>query len=325
MAALWGTAEGVCYLLLARRTADEIQIAKSEWQEDHPTLGYWPKAGFTGRERKWRGHETVYDVGYTFDEQHRRRSPLPPEAAPDQFALFFGDSFTFGQGVEDGETLPSQFAAAAPAYRPYNYGCGGYGPQNLWVQVHRKAFAAEITETRGIAVYTFIEPQLLRATGSVRLRALWGGRLPYLEPTDQGLVFRGLYEEVFPWRRRAARLIMSSQVVQYFKLDWPSEARPGDGQYVARILAESAAQLKATFEEVHLFVLLYPSPHTSEDLLACLAQAGLTVLDYTRLFEEAPPPVPVALADGHPTGTAYGLVAEALARDIARTAKAHGQ
>lgn len=311
---LWGVVEGVSYLILQEREARGIQITKDEWQEDHATLGYRPKASFSGNERKWRGDSTVYDVTYTFDSLHRRITPAA--GSPDQFALFFGDSFTFGQGVEDNETLPAQFAALAPEFRPYNYGCGGYGPQNMWMQVHRPGFMEEVTETSGIAVYTFIRPQVFRAIGSLRLLSLWGKRLPCLQPEPQGLVFRGLYEEVFPWRCRAASLVMSSPTLRLLNVDWPRGATTDGHAFVAQILAESAAALRKNFPGIRFVVLLYPTDRDISDFRASLKTQGLSCLDYTTLFQGAQSPEPLALGDGHPTPAGYRIVAEALVKDL---------
>ena len=315
LALLWALAEAAAWRLLAPNRAQAIEIWKNDWQEDHPHLGYRPKADFTGQERKWRGDDVFYDVHYTFDSYHRRRTPMPAGALPDQFAIFFGDSFTMGQGVSDGETLPAHFAARAPRFHAYNYGCGGYGPQNMWVHLHRDEFPGEVRESTGLAIYTYIEPQLYRAIGALPLLAVWGKRLPYLDPAQDRLAFRGLYEEIFPMRTRFATLAMKSPVVQFTGLLAP-RPRPDHYVYTARILRESRDRLRELFPGAELYVLLFPAAERPAPLIAELAAQSVPVLDHIELLHSIPPEPPLALGDGHPTGRNYGLVAEALARDL---------
>ena len=65
----------------------------------------------------------VYDVVYSIDEFHRRITPVGQTEDRTRFLLFFGDSFTFGEGVSDNETLPFYVGELAPKYKPYNYRC----------------------------------------------------------------------------------------------------------------------------------------------------------------------------------------------------------
>jgi hypothetical protein len=53
------------------------------------------------------GDRLIYEVDYTTDKFSRRVTPWHGSSQADKFALFFGCSFTFGQGVKDDETLPS--------------------------------------------------------------------------------------------------------------------------------------------------------------------------------------------------------------------------
>lgn len=307
--------EGLCWVLLAQRRAEVVQVEKNDWEVEDPQLGYRPRSNFTGREKKWRAHETIYEVTYTFDALHRRGTPQP-EGEKQQFALFFGDSFTMGQGVEDSETLPAQFAAREPRYRAYNYGCGGYGPQNMWVHLHRQDFSREVPEGRGILVYTFIEPQLYRAIGAPQLLAIWGKRLPCLQLNTAGrLEFAGLFQDAHPWRCTAASVAAQSQVVQYLGLLAPrlSEA---DYRFTARILAESRDQAEKLFETVRLVVLFYPAAQEQVLLKQALDRENIEMLDFTHLFETIQASGPLALGDGHPTGAGYGYVAEALSAAI---------
>lgn len=101
-----------------------------EWSEPDPELGYRPlpdtpiiaTATFDGA--------LVYRVTYTID--HRAMRVAPPAPADADTYLFLGDSYMFGQGLADDETLPAQFARANDfKVRTVNFSAPGYAPNHL--------------------------------------------------------------------------------------------------------------------------------------------------------------------------------------------------
>ena len=72
---------------------------------------------------------TIFNVTYTIDERGVRRTVSNPHAPT---VAFFFDSGTFGEGVDDNETLPQQFAdLTVGKYHVVNLGFPGYGPQTM--------------------------------------------------------------------------------------------------------------------------------------------------------------------------------------------------
>ncbi|MCB0213954.1 MAG: SGNH/GDSL hydrolase family protein, partial [Anaerolineae bacterium] len=125
----------------------------------HPDelLGYVVRPDAQIHSIKKMGDEVIYDVVYTTDSYHRRITPVDNPEQRDKFMLFFGDSFTFGEGVHDNETLPYYVAQDLPDYMPYNYGLSGYGPQQMLAKLQSDDLATEVTESDGIAIYIFID------------------------------------------------------------------------------------------------------------------------------------------------------------------------
>ncbi|OQY36439.1 MAG: hypothetical protein B6243_03195 [Anaerolineaceae bacterium 4572_5.2] len=111
--------------------------------QDDDLLGYIPVPNTRVNSIKKLGDDLIYDVEYSIDQYSRREVPglefrvsgsetsnTKPETR-NQFILFFGGSFIFGEGLNDDETLPAHVGRLAPRYRPYNYGLSGYGPQQM--------------------------------------------------------------------------------------------------------------------------------------------------------------------------------------------------
>jgi hypothetical protein len=86
-------------------------------------LGWKPKAGSTGRHI----YLSNFDVEYVMDENGYRK--IQNTENPDLSIYFFGDSFTFGQGVSNGDTFPDIIKDRYVTKRVnvYNAGVLGYG------------------------------------------------------------------------------------------------------------------------------------------------------------------------------------------------------
>jgi hypothetical protein len=98
----------------------------------HEILGYAPLPNTRPHHIKYYKDELIFDVVYTIDANGLRKSP-PYEPGKDPGSiLFFGDSFTFGEGVKDEETLPYLTGVKARGnYHIYNFGFRGYGTHQM--------------------------------------------------------------------------------------------------------------------------------------------------------------------------------------------------
>ncbi len=319
VAVLAAGVEGVFWILLQQRldANPPFTRAMDGLSEDHPLLGYRPIAGMAMDARKDRPGEVAYACRYTIDTANRRVTPVSATAGRDRFALFFGGSFTFGEGVEDNETLPAQFGRHATGYRPYNYGYVGYGPQNLYMHLQRPELAEEITESSGVAVFTYIDDHMKRAVGAMRTTTGWGRRLPYLQLEPDGLRFHGTFEQGRPGLQRFYELLSWSPALRYLRVDTPRCDAPKDYDLVTAIFRASHARLQVLFPDAELYVLMYPHMQSAAALIPRLEAAGVRVLDYTRAFDDpAVQSLPLFLADGHPAPAAYRVLGARLAQDL---------
>ena len=97
-----------------------------------PLMGHRPGAGETTTARMYYGDEQIYDVVYTINADGLRISPPEAPSDPVRCVLFLGDSYTFGEGVNDQETMPYQVGVKAHGqWRVRNFGFSGYGPHHM--------------------------------------------------------------------------------------------------------------------------------------------------------------------------------------------------
>lgn len=98
------------------------------------SLGYRYRQGLKPLKAKLRGQtsgRTIYDVIYSFDEKGNRASSQPAVSSGRGRAVFLGGSFMFGEGLDDDQTLPSQFSLVS-GRSVINAGMHGYGSHQAY-------------------------------------------------------------------------------------------------------------------------------------------------------------------------------------------------
>lgn len=121
----------------AYSTLRVLQDVRSEgtfkWIGDD-VLGYTAPKAAAFTERKFYGDKKIYDVVYTTDPNGLRITPatVSGAAAPRACVLFFGDSSTFGWGLNDQDTLPYRFGVKTGGrYRSVNLAFLTHGPHQM--------------------------------------------------------------------------------------------------------------------------------------------------------------------------------------------------
>lgn len=95
-------------------------------------LGYRPRKNTVVDSRKYFKDELVYDVTYSIDANGLRIAPPVTPGSGERCILFFGGSFTFGEGVEDDTTTAYRVGQRLEGrYRIFNFGFHGYGPHQM--------------------------------------------------------------------------------------------------------------------------------------------------------------------------------------------------
>lgn len=160
--------------------------------QSHPVLGYAPKRRANVQSALVKGGRVVYEARYTIDE-HGFRAGSPARRQAARAVLFFGCSYTFGEGVNDEETLPSRFEEFDRARRrAINFGFHGYGPHHMLAMLEHGLEAPAVPPSRPeYAVYFALPDHAGRAAG----RSSWDngpryelspdGTLGWLSPQDR--------------------------------------------------------------------------------------------------------------------------------------------
>lgn len=141
-----------------------------------PTKGMQAHAFKAGPAGLFHGPSGVlFDVNYTIDSNGLRVAPPWRKDDLAGTALFFGCSFTFGEGLKDNETLPYQVGAQSGGrYRTFNFAFEAYGPAQMLAEIEHGMVRRVVDTTPQYAFYIAIPNHVWRVAG----RVAWGGHAP---------------------------------------------------------------------------------------------------------------------------------------------------
>lgn len=293
-----------------------------ELMQRDATLGVKPRANVRVEAHKIAADgKEIFGAHYTIDSHGRRMTTVASASEKEYYALFFGCSFTFGEGVNDNRTLPYFLGKFAPCYKPYNYAFIGYGPQQMLAKLQTGTVSKEIPEHKGILIYGYMgEPgvgHVERAIGSMAIYD-WTRHFPHYHLDSKGnLVRNGDFTSGRPILSLAYRALLHSAMVRVSGIDYPFRLNDEHVNLTARIVKQSAKTYEKEFGNNDFYVLIFPGAveWSSRKLAVDLRKAGIKVLDYSKVkeFSAAGYRIP---GDEHPSPRWNEEMARLVARDL---------
>lgn len=252
--------------------------------------------------KKSRDGSLIYSVSYTTDEFSRRVTPVKNEQVRNKFLVFFGCSFTFGEGLEDNQTLPYFAGEQAPCYMPYNYGYSGYGPQQMLVRLQNPDFPKQINQHSGVMICS--PAHVPRSIGTYYAVTNWAKNFPYFYLDKDGILRRdGDFEIGRPVRSWFYNLFFNIKLADFFlrRYDWPPKYSDSDYAVTSSIIEESFRLFKGYFPDSQIYFMLLPGvDETDQEVARRLKAVGVPILDFSCREEFRTEGYSIA-KDGHPT------------------------
>jgi hypothetical protein len=293
---------------------------------DDPELGYHivPSDRHVESVLKRADGSVIYDVGYSVDGNGMRVTPggSPPAV------WFFGDSFTFGEGVEDFATLPAAYARLS-GRQAVNFGVPGYGPHQVLRLIETGRPGTLGLAPPSVAVLTLLTGHIDRAAG----RSPWDTHGPHYEIENGRAAYRGPYvpppkDAAAPPPSTTERLLASwrtwQRVAASLRARTVEAGHLADRDRLLAIVLEARRQLREREHTELVIVLWDPIPSNNPADAAWLAErlkaAGVPLLQVSRDLPALADPSFYIDGDGHPRGPAYDQVAAALVPLISASA-----
>ena len=150
-------------------------------------LGYRPRVDSRVTARKLFEDRVIYDVTYSIGADGLRVTPRSQSRRPPTCTVFFGDSVTFGEGVNDAETYPFRVGVEPRGETSvYNFAFSGYGPHQALAALN----AGRVERTVTCSTIQFVHLAIVEHVARVAGLAGWDRHGPRFRLNKNGTVER---------------------------------------------------------------------------------------------------------------------------------------
>jgi hypothetical protein len=294
------------------------------WPPADPVLGFRPRPNSEVVNVATFDGEVIYRRTYHFDADGARVTPSAPPGA-DTY-LFMGDSFTFGQGLPDDQSVAAQFAKANDfKVRAVNLGVPGNALNHL-LRAFETGLLDRYDSQHVKAVVTWIIPaQLARVTGE----GSWLGSSPRYELQDGKLVHTGTFNE-YRWRHPLAGLkyLLGEQFTFIDAIGREQRQEEQIELYIA-MLARLQHYVREKFNAPLIAIYSWPDETSKPgygisefaqpalvEVLKRIRKLGIPLLAVDTLTRFYQPSEVLILHDGHPNALTNHMLAVELKRRL---------
>ena len=269
---------------------------------------------YVSNHKKNLGEEVLFDVNYSFNSDFRRVVPLTHEIETGRFIAFFGGSQTFGEGLNDNETIPAVVQKNTNAYRVYNFAYRGYGPNQMLRLIESGTLKDEIEESSGIAFYQYIDAHIPRALGTLGYIRWAGADTPNYEfNSEQKIVQNGTFatgrlpQSWFYW------LLSKSAILLHFRVDLPV-IQDQHYELVCGIVAKANDTFVKQFQNSRFIVIIGMGASQNSFIEPCLLSKKIEYIDLRGLTSNKKELT--YKGDGHYTASGAYLIADRIGEEI---------
>ncbi len=280
---------------VSARFMPETEFPRTDFYVHSWELGYFARPNSS---TIYRTNE--YNSTISTDAFGRR---ISPDLGSKPSIILFGDSYAFGDGLEDNETL-AYFLSGDAELNVYNYAFQGYGTQGMLANLEREGFSNEIKMQPVAAIYVYISDHIKRVIGDMRTFNEWGNDMPYYYLSGSAVK----REESFETGRRFIsfiyRMLGKSYLLKYYYLSLPPISK--SHVYLTYKLIEKSRDIYESQFDGTFYVLIHPSEDINQwnnrYLIDLLKKAKIEVMTYdlpynsTFYFKDGHPKTPLNIA-----------------------------
>jgi len=230
-------------------------------------LGYAPQKGERVDSKKYKGKELIYDVKYTINTNGLRLStPLKPADSNQNLqpcSLFFGGSYTFGEGVNDFETMP-YFVSQLSKTKTYNFGFHGYGPHQMLSAIEHDMIDQIVDCSPSVIVYQTLPTHIARSAG----RSPWDKHGPKYILSQDSVKYVGAFDDKLNASIKIIKMLLGKSVIykEYFANRTPANNEK-DVKLFLKIVTAARKKIIEKYPESSFHIIFWDEPLETEENL----------------------------------------------------------
>jgi hypothetical protein len=308
--------ELVCFFILGMPPANNKDFGLANLPEEHISthLGTVPYADSVYHHVLVKDNDTVYDVRSSIDSNCLRINP-DHQLENDQFALFFGCSIAFGEGLDDNETLPYHFQESSGKYNSYNLAFSGYGTNHMLARMEYQDLSKIVVEQNGKAFYIFFWDHIFRSIGSMEHYCGWVSNAPYYTFDDGELIRKKAFKNGRYLLSETYEAIYQTNIIKKFGINFPLALNTEHYHLVTEMILQSKIEYREQFGNDDFYVVFYPTyadytPEQLKQFQSILEEKGIDYLDLNDFLDYGPEHT--LGGDPHPSSNTNQIVAKEL-------------
>ncbi len=254
--------------------------------------------------------DSIYNSTFHSSSMGWRSTPF--DSAKNKAVVFLGCSYTFGEGVNDDQTLP-WIIGKNTDYNSYNLAFLGYGPQQSLLSM-KSLILPPAQQTK--VFYVYIDGHIQRINGNMMVVNSYGENFPYPEIENDSLVMHPSFEKKSPVLFHLYSVLEDCQTMQYFNLDLPLIHTDRHFELCGKTVEELAKTVVMKYQSP-LIVVIYPGSLKHREVLNHVDKKLIQVLDYSDVCEKGNEKYFFKI-DGHPNALLNKIIADRILKDIFR-------
>ncbi len=283
---------------------DETPIVEEKSQEYIQTdeaLGFKSIPGAIAQSKKSKGAEIIFDVLYSFDEYGRRVTPQADSMPKKSHIVVLGDSNTFGEGLNDDETISYFLGRSFPTHRIYNYAFRGYGPGNSLALSETNRLSKEVLEEKGLVLFFFMTSHASRLIGSLPIFRWSEGWHPYYEMDKDGILVRnGTFKSAQPVLSWLKRTFARSNIYDLFDINYPDPYSAKNLNKLCQSFYQMKKNVSSQLPGSQFLIVIWGGASVNAKKVArCLNAREIPFVDLMGARKRAPVDSDLHPLDGH--------------------------
>jgi hypothetical protein len=311
------------YLRMAQMPRFEGDAYQTGYMVANDTLGYGPVSDAAIQVRKVNKAHTIYDVRYTIGENGLRVTAKSGNQADanNQCALFFGDSFTFGEGVEDHEAMP-YVVSELSGRKTHNFAFHGYGPHQMLSAIDHGMVERIVDCQPHWIIYQALPEHVARSAGY----ASWDAHGPKYVIQDGHAEYTGHFDDhqsrLSKMHKKVMKQLQKSSLHQNFIGSDRYSVTEEDIELFVGIVDTARKELRSKYPKATFHVILWDvlgGGATLQGVRDRLDRRSIDmylISDILPNFGESRSTYEISPYDAHPSPLAHRRIAEYLVKNI---------
>lgn len=269
------------------------------------------KGKFSGREK--------YRVRYVTDESGRRKTSNLPETSS-QSIILTGDSFTWGEGIEQEKIFASVLARELGATHIANLGIPGTSPASILKLMRSGDFFSSKDKAKpAVVIFTFIDDHLRRIVGTSDyiLKPGFAESAPRFYLDNGELKSFNTFSES-AWRTGVLKLFGLTNFSRATRIEFP-RINDSDLMLTAKIFSAMKLEIQKNLPLMkEFYVAIYPGENIHmKNLRFYLEKENVRYLDYSEInLRKILNGHHTQIVDHHPSSLAHEFYGKLLADEL---------